>query len=170
MVQPGWSSKCFFSCFYKSMRNTPVCLKTENTRLSFIWSPLHVGSIWLIQVSIVTLLAGHVICHTQAIKRGQNQNKPKLWSVLANIRWIWQTSSYWKNCITFAYFGTRRGSLHPKRLAKLIFKDVGKVKNLGITWNLEVLEACSMPISDVGFIGNTHWWAGGTSFVTHTSH
>ena len=31
----------------------------------------------MIQASIVTLLAGHVICHTQAIKRGQNQNKLK---------------------------------------------------------------------------------------------
>ena len=163
MVQPGWSSKCFFSCFYKSMRNTPVCLKTENTRLSFMWSPLRVGSIWLIQVSIVTLLVGRPchLSHTSHIKRGQNQNKLKHTKIvncagkypmdLADV-FLLKELYHFAICI----FRNKKSSLHPKKLVELIFKDVGKVKNLGITWNLEVLEACSMLISDVGFIGNTH--------------
>ena len=73
------------------MRNTPVCLKTENTRLSFIWSPLHVGSIWLIQVSIVTLLVGQPchLSHTSHKKR----TKSKQAQTYQNCEVCWKISN-----------------------------------------------------------------------------
>ena len=138
MVQPGWSSKCFFTLASTNLWGTPLFVWKQKIQ-TFLSCDRHcmLGSIWLIQVSIVTLLVGRP-CHLShtSHKKGHNQNKliniPKLWSVLENIQWIWQTSSYWKKTVSllrFAYFETRRGSLHPKKWLSS-YKRCGKVKTL----------------------------------------